>query len=166
MDMNSKQYTFSDFTKKTVINVCDGRELGHVCDLIFNNCGQILAIVVPGKKSLFKSLTSSENLTIPFNRIVKIGSDVILTDIVGMMAGACSTAQRQDGAYAQSVKQASYAPDGTYSPPYSDAPPVDGQAYSMAAEPMYRGENSYAPPPPTAPPRDDSSSARTYYHEE
>lgn len=169
MDMNSKQYTFSDFTKKMVINVCDGRELGHVCDLIFNNCGQVLAVVVPGKKSLFKSLTSSENLIIPFNRIVKIGSDVILTDIIGSMASACSAStasQRQDGAYSQNVRQASYAPEAAYSSPYADAQTADTTAYSMPAEPMYRPDDSFAPPSPPTPPRDDPSSPHTYYHAE
>lgn len=175
-DMNSKQYTFSDFTKKTVINVGDGRELGHVCDLIFNNFGQIVAIIVPGKKSLFKSLTSSDNLIIPFNRIVRIGSDVILTDFIGAMAGVCSAPQKQDSAYAQNVRQAGYAPESAYPPPYRETRPADGQAYSMTAEPMYSAADDYVPPisstppsPPTSstppsPPRSDDPLAHTYYH--
>ena len=93
--MNAKQYSFTEFSRKTVINVTDGRELGHVCDLIFNNCGGIMALVVPAKKSLFKSLTSSENIFIPWNRIVKIGSDVILTDIVGNMASVAAEGSSQ-----------------------------------------------------------------------
>ncbi len=81
--MNAKQYSFSELSKKTVINVADGRELGHVCDMIFNSCGGVLGFVVPGKKSLFKSITSSDTIFIPFNRIVRIGSDVILTELPG-----------------------------------------------------------------------------------
>lgn len=166
--MNSRQYTFSDFTKKTVINVCDGRELGHVCDLIFNNYGNIVAVVVPGKKSLFKSLTSAENLIIPFNRIVKIGSDVILTDVVGNMATACAAPPKSAPAYTQQ------APPQGYQKPYADAyapPEYSAQAYSMPAEPMYSSEADaqYASPKPAPPsPQVDASpaSAQTYYHAE
>lgn len=162
--MNSKQYTFSEFTKKAVINVCDGRELGHVCDLIFNNCGGINAIVVPGKKSLFKSLTSSENLIIPFNRIVRIGSDVILTDVVGNMASACAAPPRSQTAYSQATPQTNYAPpqQAAYSAQYQPAADEEytAQAYSIPAEPMYRAEQSDARP------QGEQSSAQTYYHAE
>lgn len=86
--MNVKQYSFSDMARKMVINVADGRELGHVCDMIFNSCGGVLGLVVPGKKSFFKSLTTSENVFIAWNRIIKIGSDVILVEIIGNPVGA------------------------------------------------------------------------------
>ena len=165
-NMNSKQYTFSDFTKKTVINVCDGRELGHVCDLVFNNRGAILAIIVPGKKSLFKSLTSSENLIIPFNRIVKIGSDVILTDVVGNMASVCATPPRTQ------TRQAAYAPpppppQDAYAQPYRDdyaGAEYTAQAYSMPAEPMYRADDAPDPQPTPEPDNGAQSAAQTYYH--
>ena len=85
--MNRKQYSFSEMSRKTVINVADGRELGHVCDMVFNNCGGIMGFVVPGKKSFFKSITSSENVFIPWNRIIKIGSDVILVIRIVVLAG-------------------------------------------------------------------------------
>ncbi len=157
--MNSKQYTFSDFTKKAVINVCDGRELGHVCDLIFNNYGAILAIVVPGKKSLFKSLTSADNIVIPFNRIVKIGSDVILTDVAGGMAGTCAE---------QRPQQPPYPPQNAYAQPYSAGAQqfqaaaqqeFTAQAYSMPTEPMFRAEEAQ-----NTPPQGEQPSPQTYYH--
>ena len=93
-------------SRKTVINVADGRELGHVCDVVFNNCGGIMGFIVPGKKSFFKSITSSDNVFIPWNRIIKIGSDVILTELVGHRACAFSMQepppQPSPSAYAQS----------------------------------------------------------------
>lgn len=88
--MNVKQYSFAELSKKTVINVADGKELGSVCDLIFNGCGNVLGIVVPGKKSLLRSITSADNIYIRWNRIMKIGADVILVELVGGVACACA----------------------------------------------------------------------------
>ncbi len=81
--MNIKQYSFSELAEKQVVNVADGRQLGHTCDMVFTACGRILGLVVPGKKSFFKSFTSSDNIFIPWNNIVKIGGDVILVEMVG-----------------------------------------------------------------------------------
>ena len=61
--MNVKQYTFAELAEKQVVNVADGRQLGHTC--------------------FFKSFTSSDNLFVPWNNIVKIGGDVILVEMVG-----------------------------------------------------------------------------------
>lgn len=80
--MNARQYSFIELSKKTVVNVADGKELGNACDLIFNGCGTIGGLVVPGKKSFLKSLTSSDSIYIPWNRIIKIGQDAILVEIV------------------------------------------------------------------------------------
>ncbi len=88
--MNVKQYSFAELSKKTVINVADGKELGSVCDLIFNGCGNVLGIVVPGKKSLLRSITSAENIYIRWNRIIKIGADVILVELVGGVTNVCA----------------------------------------------------------------------------
>lgn len=82
--------------RKQVVNVADGTELGHVCDMIFNGCGRILGLVVPGKKSFFKSLTAQENIFIPWNHIVKIGSDVILIELVGSSAFALGNSVEED----------------------------------------------------------------------
>ena len=86
--MNSKQYTFCEMTKKTVVNVADGRTLGNVCDMAFGSNGGVIGFVVPGKKSFFKSITSSETIFIPWNRIVKIGSDTVLVSLAMMPQGA------------------------------------------------------------------------------
>ena len=81
--MNVKQYTFAELAEKQVVNVADGRQLGHTCDMVFTAYGRILGLVVPGKKSFFKSFASSDNLFVPWNNIVKIGGDVILVEMVG-----------------------------------------------------------------------------------
>ena len=84
--MNQRQFSFAEMTRKSVINVADGKELGKTCDLIFSSCGNVCGIVVPGKKSLLKSITSSETIFIPWNRIAKIGADAVLVELVGNYA--------------------------------------------------------------------------------
>ena len=73
--------TFSDFKKKEVINVCDGRRMGCVCDILIDlhSC-RLEAIVVPGSFSLFSCFQKQKNVIIPWNKIRKLGDDVILVD--------------------------------------------------------------------------------------
>lgn len=84
--MNSRQYSFLELSKKTVINVADGKELGRTCDIIFTSCGGVCGFSVPCKKSLLKTITSAESIFIPWNRIIKIGADTILVELVGNYA--------------------------------------------------------------------------------
>ena len=81
-----------------MVNVADGRQLGHTCDMVFTACGRILGLVVPGKKSLFRSFTSSDNLFVPWNNIVKIGGDVILVEMVGGVSVMKDSADDYDDA--------------------------------------------------------------------
>ena len=74
--------TFSDLKCKEVINISDGGRLGCVTDLELDLCtGAILAIVVPGERSVLGLLRPRDGLVIPFCRIQKIGEDVILVDL-------------------------------------------------------------------------------------
>ena len=60
----------------------DGARLGCICDLeIELSTGVVCAVVVPGPPRFWGLLKSSEELVIPFNKICKIGGDVILVDI-------------------------------------------------------------------------------------
>lgn len=70
--------TFCDLRLKEVINQVDGKRLGRIIDIVINvDCGRINGIIVPGEhcKSMFKR---SEDLYISWERICKIGEDVIL----------------------------------------------------------------------------------------
>ncbi len=116
--MNNKQYSFAELTKKTVINVADGRELGNVCDVIFNGCGGVLGFVVPGKKSFFKSITSQDCIFIPWNRIIKIGGDVILTELVQGATYAMSTSQGEGQQPAYSAQAQEYEQAFSQTQPY------------------------------------------------
>ena len=74
--------TFCELKCREVINLCDGRRLGNICDLEIDECnGQILSIIVPGESKLFGLIRSNEELVIPFCRIKKIGDDVILVEV-------------------------------------------------------------------------------------
>ena len=71
-----------DFRDKEVINVCDCKCLGIVCDLeIDEKDGCINAIVVPGPGKLLGCFGRDYELYIPWCKIVKIGPDIILVDI-------------------------------------------------------------------------------------
>ena len=70
--------SFCDLKSKEVINICDGKLLGAVCDLeidIFT--GRIGAIVLPGS-GIFSSLSQKNRILIPWCDIEKIGKDTIL----------------------------------------------------------------------------------------
>ena len=70
---------FSSFREKEVIDIIDGKRLGRVCDLEFDECdGKILAIIVPSKGN---SLFHKEECIIPWRHIKKIGDDIILVNL-------------------------------------------------------------------------------------
>ncbi len=75
------QNRFTNLKCKEVINVCDGCRLGFVSDVEVDcGCGQILAIVVPGKGRCFGLLGCREDFVIPWQCIRRIGDDIILVD--------------------------------------------------------------------------------------
>lgn len=72
----------SDFQTKDVINIVDGKKLGHVTDLeldLFH--GRIEAIVVPTGGKLFGLFGPAGGFVIPWRNIVKIGMDVVLVKL-------------------------------------------------------------------------------------
>ncbi|MBR5510341.1 MAG: YlmC/YmxH family sporulation protein [Lachnospiraceae bacterium] len=73
---------FCELREKDVVNRCDCKRLGKVCDLIFDECsGCICAIVVPGPFRICGFLGSDQEFVIPWNKICKIGPDIILVEI-------------------------------------------------------------------------------------
>lgn len=74
--------SFSELCEKEVINICDGRRIGHIDDLEIDLCdGKICAIVVPGPSRCFGLLRGEGECIIPYCKIVKFGEDVILVDL-------------------------------------------------------------------------------------
>ena len=69
---------------KEVVNVLDGRKLGHIIDIIFDlSSSRILGILVPGERTGWNVFKNTNQLFIHFGCIVKIGEDAILVEVQG-----------------------------------------------------------------------------------
>lgn len=76
------ELSFCELRAKEVVNICDGKKMGNIIDLIFDaNCARITGLVVPGEKTLLNFFKSSNDIFIPYNRIRKIGTDIILVEL-------------------------------------------------------------------------------------
>lgn len=75
--------SLSELRTKDVVNTRDGKLLGKVMDIEFClSSGQVEAIVVPGETNFMLTLRGEKcGIVIPWNRIIKIGDDVILVDV-------------------------------------------------------------------------------------
>ena len=77
------ELSFNNLRCKDVVNICDGKNLGQISDIIIDTCcARIVGIVVPYSKNFFSIFKSNNDIFIPFNRICKIGKDIILVDII------------------------------------------------------------------------------------
>jgi len=76
--------SFLELRCKEVVNVVDGRRLGHVVDVVFNlETGCFLGVVVPGEKSFWNVFKSGAELFISLQQIVKVGEDALLVELYG-----------------------------------------------------------------------------------
>ena len=76
--------SFIELRCKEVVNILDGRKLGHIVDIVFDLCGgRILGVVVPGEKTGWSFFKTTSQLFIPYGCITKIGEDAILIDMPG-----------------------------------------------------------------------------------
>ncbi|MBR3927983.1 MAG: YlmC/YmxH family sporulation protein [Clostridia bacterium] len=74
--------TFSELKQKDVINVADGKRLGKVVDVSFTEGACIEAIIVPDAFNLLTCLSKNKSgIEIPWDRVRRIGDDVILVDV-------------------------------------------------------------------------------------
>jgi len=72
----------SDLQAKDVVNIADGRRLGTIGDLeIDTDSGLVRAIIVPVQGKFFGMMGGGQDFVVPWNQIIKIGSDVILVDL-------------------------------------------------------------------------------------
>ena len=72
----------SDFKQKEVININDGRRMGFVCDVEIDlDSGRLEAIIIPGEGRIFGLFGRVNDYVIPWDRIKKIGEDIILVDV-------------------------------------------------------------------------------------
>ena len=73
----------SEIRCKEVINICDGCRLGYAEDFEIDLCsGKLVALLVPGPCRFFGLFGRECDFVIPWPAIRKIGSDIILVEIV------------------------------------------------------------------------------------
>jgi YlmC/YmxH family sporulation protein len=72
-------FRISDLRHKDVINAADGRKLGFVYDIELDmNNGIVESLVLPGESRFLGLFIRSEEIVLPWEKIKKIGVDVIL----------------------------------------------------------------------------------------
>ena len=72
----------SDLQKKDIINIHDGKIIGRIIDAEINEKDGSLDSLIVEKSKYMRSLFTTENdITIKFEQIKKLGSDVILIEI-------------------------------------------------------------------------------------
>ena len=71
----------SDLQMKDIVNTKDGRKVGKIVDLVVDEAGEILYLVVEPTKLLKRYVAFGAETNIKFDQIVKFGSDVILVDL-------------------------------------------------------------------------------------
>lgn len=71
----------TDLRQKEVINIFDGKKMGVIMDIdIDTDYGKIKSIVLPGVSRGFNLFLRSEEIEIPWEKVKKIGEDVILVE--------------------------------------------------------------------------------------
>lgn len=76
----------SDLKVRDVVNVLDGSRLGVISDLELDlETGRITAIIVPGQARVLGIFGRDRDIVIPWEKIKKIGADVILVEVPGYL---------------------------------------------------------------------------------
>lgn len=88
------EISYSELRCKEVVNTQNGARMGKMIDMIIDTNGKnVLGIVVPGVKKLFKG---SEDIFIPWRSIAKIGTDVILVCLEASMLTSVAHSQEMN----------------------------------------------------------------------
>lgn len=70
----------SDLQRKDVVSMKDGKKLGRIIDVEIDGVGAIQYLVIEPRR-FFRLFSSSEETTVTFKQIHKIGEDVILVEM-------------------------------------------------------------------------------------
>ena len=73
--------TYGELKEKEVVNITDGKKLGKVIDIVMTDKGQVIGVITPGDRKLFKN--GMDNVFVPWCNLIRIGSDVILIELGG-----------------------------------------------------------------------------------
>lgn len=80
--MACNEITFCELREKVVINIIDGKKLGHILDISMNLGGKVLGLILPAERRVFKGFNSGDTIFIPYDKIVRIGEDAILVELL------------------------------------------------------------------------------------
>ncbi len=73
--------SINELKAKEVIDVSCGERLGYVSDVEINlESGQLVALIVPGQYKLMGFLGREEDIIIKWDKIKKIGDDIIIIE--------------------------------------------------------------------------------------
>ena len=68
--------------ERQVVNIADGKCLGNIKDIELNLwTGSVQALILPGVNGFWSRLQNTGELLIPWNKVVRIGVDVVLVDM-------------------------------------------------------------------------------------
>ncbi len=74
----------SDLRLRDVVNIPDGSRIGLISDFELDlETGKVLSFIVPGPGRFLGFLGRETEYVIPWERVRKVGADVILVDIPG-----------------------------------------------------------------------------------
>ena len=74
--------SFLELRCKEVINVVDGKRLGHIVDIVIDmQCAEIKGLILPYNKGFWNIFKSCQDIFIPFSQICKVGEDTILVEL-------------------------------------------------------------------------------------
>ena len=71
----------SDLQEKDIVNINDGKRVGKIIDARIDNDGKILYFIIDERRNIRNFLNNSSDINLSFDKIKKIGSDVILVDL-------------------------------------------------------------------------------------
>ena len=72
----------SDLQERQIVNIADGKCLGNIKDIELNvREGTIQALVLPATGGFLAMLQNQGELLIPWQKVVRIGVDVVLIDM-------------------------------------------------------------------------------------
>lgn len=103
-----------ELKQKQVVNICDGRQLGRVCDVVFTFPeSKVQGIVVPGGKGI---RWGKADLFIDIKHVTKIGVDTILVEIKSAPSKKDKKKEKWSGEYPPQLPPA--PPPNDTQPPY------------------------------------------------
>lgn len=74
----------SELRTREVINILDGKKLGNIIDIELDiERGRVTAIMLPGQLRGWSVFAKREEIVVSWERIVRIGRDVILVELPG-----------------------------------------------------------------------------------